>query len=291
VARKKSARKASIDILAEQFGDFGLRVKRVAPDYYDKRIAFIYGLCGLPVPQSRQPRPKSCGAASRGIVRSRARERRSRAEARWRQSVWLKVRQTDMEDRLAALGLPRDCWRDLQVSRVFAEEPEPLKQIKIGFVPLQSAGLYEWLQENEGKPQADEALWAAAVAWAAHQARNTRVVERRFILGRLIEAFHANLLFPERGREMMKDVQRRLSRDRHAAEAAKLAPVWEFIQSEFRRCRTAGMNPNAAVNHVYGNPKIRQRVQDLVREGRVKPWRGEYYSKRAIRGICERAKT
>jgi hypothetical protein len=187
------------------------------------------------------------------------------------------------------LGLPRTCWRDLWFVDPFAEEPEPLQAVrlilpdprpvtlytknrggtlrKLGGAPRRHVPLLDFLQRQSdaqtvaekrqdhdaaeaAQRRANDALWASAVAWVAHEARSTRVPERRFILGRLIEAFHANLLFPERGLAMMKAIQGDFVRKRHVSEAATLARIRKVIQSEFKRLRDGGKGASEAVDNV-----------------------------------------
>jgi hypothetical protein len=128
--------------------------------------------------------------------------RRLRAEGRWRQSWWLRLKLAEMQDCLEQLGLPRRCWRQLWIPGLREDEPD-LRFPAINFTS-QPPGHFcfaDWIDAHweTDAAHAGEALWAAAVAWTAHQARTTRDPEQRFVCGRMLEAFDANRRFPEIG--------------------------------------------------------------------------------------------
>jgi hypothetical protein len=123
-----------------------------------------------------------------------------------------------METHLAELGLPRGCWRELWIAHVFgSDEPDP-RRLDIAWPhPPQPVALRDFVTrerqkdastaeaEAAGRRMAD-ALWTAAVAWAADLALTTRDPEFRFRAGRYMGAFEALRAYPDNAAETMRRV-------------------------------------------------------------------------------------
>ena len=146
--------------------------------------------------------------------------REERAMRRREQTAWLKQVQTEMEDRLAALGLDRNSWRGLWIQEVVSQEyGDPFKRITICVGGRPSAELQRLLEKLRRRggltgPEQDQALWAAAGAWCADDALQARRdAAHQLLVGQYLAVCRANLLLPGR----LKTVYALQVRERGAA--------------------------------------------------------------------------
>ena len=151
------------------------------------------------------------------------------AYRRAHQAAWLFMKQREMEDRLEALRLPRDAWRQGFDHAIWNEEPEPTERlwyIVNASEHARPAVLWRWLQAVDG-PASWAGYCTAYAAWLAHWARAVRSPEMRLRFGRVLTACEANLSFPDRERSEI--VQR--GRKGGHARRGKVAPQTAFIRT------------------------------------------------------------
>lgn len=151
--------------------------------------------------------------------------RRDEARRRRRQQLWLRAQRRAAEDRLEAVGLPRDAWRSSGIVWDAIRddgEPDPFERLTVG---NSETRVGRWLLARSGTAAGDEAYYALGLAWlcdAATRNRRQGDLERQLVIGRLIEAFRANLLFPGRLKPALKrvgDETRRRGRERRSRAA------------------------------------------------------------------------
>jgi hypothetical protein len=124
-------------------------------------------------------------------------------------------RRAEMEDALQKLGLPRDSWHGFCVAGYHETEPDSIDDVTIVIAPSSAAyGEHPdlWREHvrhthNLSDEDRSTAVWTAGVAWAADQALRTRDPERRFLFGRMLEAFDVNRCYPKIGARALNEVR------------------------------------------------------------------------------------
>lgn len=188
-----------------------------------------------------------------------------------------------METHLAELGLPRECWRELWIGHPFgSEEPDPRRLSIVLPLPEQPSELRDFVapaRQKEsstaetkatGRRRAD-ALWTAAIAWAADVALTTRDPEFRFRAGRYLGAFEARRAYPDNAAETM----RRVLHDQRAVggrAAARKRHAWhvdenvEPYRGEFSRRLAAGEKGQDIIARMAARDgKTKRNLRDMIK--------------------------
>ncbi len=143
------------------------------------------------------------------------------------ETEWLKRRRDAMESELnRTFNLPRESWRAFCVHGWHERAPDSVDDLDIIVAPSSTAyGEHPelWRElvrhtRNLSDQDRSTAVWTAGVAWVADAA--LRYPERRFLFGRMLEAFDVNRRHPEIGRKLMHNIRaaggRETARKRHA---------------------------------------------------------------------------
>lgn len=210
----------------------------------------------------------------------RAEPRQVRTERRRRQKAWLEARRTAMEDALEKLRLPRNSWRSVSVAAIRENEPDPFEQKLFfpSFGPLfrlieiaNHTPCEEKKEKQALEAVAQEAVWAAGIAWAADAALRTRDPELRFVFGRLLESFEVNRRYPKIAAKQIKrawadygkqgQIQHRRNRP--------LARIEDFVWREYQRLASSGLNK--AARNIADNVQLQRIAKESGRDDPY-PW-------------------
>lgn len=89
--------------------------------------------------------------------------------------------------------------------------------------------------------------------------------------------------YPKLAHDVLRRERSKVAREQRAAERQALQPVWEAVHSEYERIRQQGCSATEAVKRLRTAGESQQRIREVVAKTREpKPWRGDFYSERAI---------
>ena len=186
---------------------------------------------------------------------------------RLEQMEWLRGMLREAERALEALGLPADCWHAMWITGWDQDEPDPYEDHRLMLRSVLKNGsdgqifeVKEYLREyieacDERTDNSTFATYNAALARACDLALSTRNPEHCLVLGRLIAAYEANILFPGRVRDVRSvQVSRGVSAQRadpRRPEPHIIAVVQQLIAdgtaaSERDACRIVAEDPRYA---------------------------------------------